>query len=125
MTDLNRVKQMRDKVCVVGVGETDYEKDWKLNRAGKAHHDQYGLAALAFTRALQDSGFDKKDIDGVIIGGPMAPERTCEILGLDPRWTNSGGAPKGVLDAVLAINAGLASTVAMIYGNNQRSGGTQ
>jgi hypothetical protein len=35
MTDLNRLKQMRDKVCVIGVGDTDYAKDWKLNRTGK------------------------------------------------------------------------------------------
>jgi acetyl-CoA acetyltransferase len=125
MADLSRIKQLRDKVCVVGVGETDYAEDWKMNRAGKVLHDQYGLAAIAFTRALRDSGLNKRDIDGVIIGGPMAPERTCEILGLDPRWTSSGGAPKAILDAVLAVNAGLVSTVALIYGNNQRTGGTQ
>ncbi len=54
----------------------------------------------------------------------MAYERTAEVLGIEPRWGGSGDAIGALLEGVLAITAGLASTVALVYGNDQRSVGT-
>lgn len=125
MPDPNRLRRLRDKVCVVGIGDTDYAKDWEANREGKVLYDQYGLAAIAFTRALKDSSFSKADIEGVVTAGPMSSDRTCEILGLNPRWCVSADAPRAIIQGVLAITSGLANTVALIYGDNQRTRGSQ
>ena len=71
-----------------------------------------------------DAGLAKDDLDGLIVGPPLAYERTAEVLGIEPRWGGSGDAVGALLKGVLAIAAGLASTVALVYGNDLRSVGT-
>lgn len=119
------IKRMRDKVSIVGIGDTDYGKDYAAHRDGKDLPDSYGYATIAFQRALADSGLTKDKIDGVIVAGPITHGRTCEVLGLNPSWTAAEDAGRAIIQATLWINTGMAKTVALIYGNAQRSGGTQ
>jgi acetyl-CoA acetyltransferase len=108
---------------IVGVGQTDWRADYAAQRAGQpARHDSLGLGALAFTRALADAGLARADIDGLIVGPTTAYERVGEVLGLDVRWGGQADAVQGVIQACMAINAGLAEVVALVYGNAQRSG---
>ena len=128
-TDLELARRMSGKVAVVGVGETDYASDYRgpdgatRRRGATGAHDSYGLAAIAFSRALAESGLDKSEIDGVIVSGSIRSEVTCELLGLQPTWgsTLSGGVDAIVPLAVMGIMAGQCKTVALIMGNNQRS----
>jgi acetyl-CoA acetyltransferase len=129
--DLQRLRRLRDTVAVVGVGETDYAADYRTGPDGTAvekgggGRDAYSLAARAFRRALDDVGLQKSEIDGLCAGGPVAHERLSEVLGLNPRWGVSGDAPRCIVQAVQAIDAGLCTTVALVYGNAQRSVNTQ
>ena len=126
--DLGRLRGISDQVAVVGVGNTDYSADYEAARTARREGrnergllDSYGLAAMAFKRALDDSGLKKEDIDGVAVGGPVMHQRVCEILGINPVWSDTGGGDQLVPSAVRAITSGACNTVALIYGNAQRS----
>lgn len=123
MTDLDRLSRLSNEVAVVGVGESDYGRDYQRSRSGGSS-DRYLLGAVALRRALADAGLGKDDLDGLIVGAPLVYERTAEVFGIEPRWGGSGGAIDAVFQAVMAITAGLASTVALVYGNDQRTVGT-
>lgn len=110
---------------VVGIGETDYLTDYRKVRNGMVGTDDYGYAARAFVRALKDSGLKKSDIDGLIVGPTTAYERMGEILGINPKWSAQGDASTSVILADMAIRMGYAECIALVYGNAQRSGGTQ
>lgn len=127
--DFDLMSKISRKVAVVGVGDTDYGADYRqangaARRRGEAGKlDSYGLAALAFSRALADSGLKKSDIDGVVVSGPIQSEVACEYLGLTPNW---GSTLNGLSDAiiplaVMAIMSGHCTTVAVIKGDAQRS----
>src|SRR5690606_24118803 len=109
----------------VGIGKTDWVADWHAVRQGQACCDQYGYAAIALRNALADSGLERRDIDGLIVGQATAYERTAEVLGIDPRWGDQSDAPTALLKAIAAIESGMAETVALVYGNNQRSNKVQ
>jgi acetyl-CoA acetyltransferase len=95
------------------------------------------LAKEAFVDALADAGLQKGDIDGLItMPGTTSPEGAKhylalgELLGIDPRisWSLSmGGATVGTLisQAALAIDAGMASTVAVVFGDAAKTGGSR
>ena len=128
--DLDRLRPLKDVAAIVGVGDTDYAVDYRTARGeamavGSGGGDSYVFAARAFRRALDDAGLEKGEIDGLCVGGPLAHERLSEVLGLNPRWSSGGDAPRSVIDAVQAINAGLCTTVACVYGNAQRSANVQ
>ena len=110
--------------AVVGVGHTDYRSDWTRTRAGEKPRDSVGYAADAFKAALADAGLQASDIDGLIVGNTTPYERMGEVLGIDAKWGGQGDAMLNVIQACMAINAGLCENVALVYGNNQRSGGT-
>jgi acetyl-CoA acetyltransferase len=111
--------------AVIGVGQSDYVADYARVRAGEKPHDSYGYAAIAFREALADCGLTRDDIDGLIVGPTLAYERTGEILGVNPRWGSQADAMLAVIEACIAIHAGLAETVALVYGNDQRSAAIQ
>ena len=111
--------------AVVGVGHTDWAEDYRRVREGEKPHDSYGYATLAFKRALDDAGLTRADIDGLIVGPTTASERMGEILNIDPRWSGQADAIQAVLQAVLAIEAGMAECIALVYGNDQRSAKVQ
>ena len=125
MPSKTRLAAVRDAVCLVGVGDTDYVRDHQRWRAGEPGTDAYGHAARAFRRALADAGLDRCDVDGLIAGPTLASERLGEVLGLDVAWSAQADAVNAVMQAVLAIHAGMAECVALVYGNDQRSAGTQ
>src|SRR6266545_7492319 len=121
-----RLAPLKATVAVVGVGETDYAKDYRgaggqAVGKGEARYDSYTLASRALKRALDDAGLRKDDIDGLCTGGTLSGERASEQWGLNPRWSGGGDAATCIIESCLAINAGLCTTVALVYGNAQRS----
>ena len=122
--DRARLAPLKDTVAIVGVGETDYAKDYRGaggQAVGEARYDSYTLASRALKRALDDAGLRKDDINGLCTGGTLSGERASEQWGLNPRWSGGGDAAQCIIEATLAINAGLCTTVALVYGNAQRS----
>ncbi len=111
--------------AVIGVGQTDYVGDYARVKAGEKPHDSYGYAAVAFNDALADAGISRDDIDGLIVGPTVAYERVGEILGINPTWGSQADAMLAVIEACMAIKSGLAHTVALVYGNDQRSAAIQ
>jgi hypothetical protein len=62
----------------------------------------------------------RDDLDGLCTAN-ISDERASELWGLNPRWSGGGDAAQCIIEATLAINAGLCTTVALVYGNAQRS----
>jgi acetyl-CoA acetyltransferase len=123
------------RVAVVGVGETDYRLDWErareAERAGRQLVDDpesygYELAVTAFRRALADSGLGKADVDGLAVH-PMPGltfERVAELLGLSLTWGGEEGHADNLIQlAVEAISGGRCETVAVVYGQCNRTAG--
>jgi acetyl-CoA acetyltransferase len=125
MVDRARLKRLKDDVAIVGVGDTNYAEDYARARSGVAYQDGYGYAAEAFRRALLDCGAKREHVDGLIVGPTLSSERTGEILGINPRWSSQADAVNAVLQAALALHGGLAECIALVYGNDQRTGGTK
>jgi hypothetical protein len=124
--DRKRLAPLKDTVAIVGVGETDYGADYRgaggqAMAKGEARYDSYTLASRALKRALDDAGLTKDDIDGLCTGPTLSGERASELWGLNPRWSGSGDAAQCIIEAAMAIHCGLCTTVALVYGNAQRS----
>jgi acetyl-CoA acetyltransferase len=109
---------------IAGIGLSDYPKAPDLEAV--QHH------ALAFQRALEDSGVPKRDIDGYISagggGGMMIDDAVtmAEYLRIDHRWidgTMTGGSSYEfhVQHAAAAIKQGYCDTVLITYGSDQLS----
>jgi acetyl-CoA acetyltransferase len=112
-------------VAIAGVGDTDYARDYRAPKETPPTRDSYSFALSAFQRALDDAGIDRSDVDGLVAGPTLAGERLGEILGLNVRWAAQGDAVNAVILAAMAIHAGLAECIALVYGNAQRSIGTK
>jgi len=54
--------------AVIGVGHTDYVRDWQRCRAGERPNDSLGYGLEAFRNALKDANIDRDEIDGLIAG---------------------------------------------------------
>jgi acetyl-CoA acetyltransferase len=121
----DRQQLLTRQVAVIGVGDTDYAEDYRRTRAGQPATDGYGYATLAFRRALADSGIAKSRIDGLVVGPSLAYERTAELLGLDVSYGHTADAGNAVVQAAFAIVTGMASTVAVVYGNDHLAAGVQ
>jgi len=119
MRSLSRV------AAVVGVGHSDWVGDWHKVRAGERPDDCYGYAATAFRNALKDARMTRDQIDGLIVGPTTAYERMAEVLRMNVRWGDQADAVLSVVQACMAIESGMADVVAIVYGNDQRSVGTQ
>lgn len=119
------MRSLKRVAAVVGVGHTDWVRDWNRVRAGERPDDCYGYAAGALRNALADAGIDRSRIDGLIVGPTTAYERMAEVLGLNVRWGDQADAVLSVVQACMAIESGQADIVALVYGNDQRSVGTQ
>lgn len=116
---------LRNKVAIVGVGESDIGK--------VPYMTGLGLNAQAARRALDDAGLKVSDIDGLLTAYSftepyfMLGSVMCEYLGLKPRYNASmvvGGASPAVMlkHAAEAIVAGNAETVLVCAGENRASG---
>ncbi len=119
---------LRNKVAVVGVGESDIGKVPGMSGLG--------LNAQAAKRALDDSGLALSDIDGVLTAYSftepyfMLGTVLCEYLGIKPRYNASlvvGGATPAVMlkHAAEAIAAGQCNTVLICAGENRATGQTR
>lgn len=111
---------LRNKVAVAGVGNTEYGR--------LPDKDPYDLGAAALLDALADCGLKVADIDGLIVNRIPDYQKFAEMVGLAPRFacsTPGQGRMSGVSIeiAASAIAAGLADTIALVYGNNGRSAG--
>lgn len=126
-------RDLSRKAAIIGVGETDYGADYRAARARAPGHEPptpEELAAIAFERALTESGLTRGDIDGLSVsftyGGPDA-RQMAGLLGLKPRYAiENGNIMAGPLQVVCAdIAAGRADTVAMVYAVASRAIGRQ
>src|SRR4051794_17760304 len=115
MFDLHELK---DKIAVIGVGNTKY--------GNFSETDDYGLAAQAFRNAVNDCGIDKNQIDGLLVSRIPYYARMGEILGLNPRWTitlpaHGRMSGMGIIEAATAIAAGQCNYAVLLYANIGRS----
>jgi acetyl-CoA acetyltransferase len=111
-------RQLKDKIAVVGVGNTKYGNFPEI--------DEYGLGATAFRNAVDDCGIDKNLIDGLLVCRVPYYARMGEVLGLYPRWTitlpgHGRMSGMGIIEAAAALDAGLCDYAALIYTNIGRS----
>ena len=115
-------RALSNRVAVVGVGNTTFGR--------LPGHSAYDLGVWAFKEALADAGLKASDIDGLIVNRIPDYQRFGETVGIDPGFaaiTPGQGRMSGasIETAVAAIAAGLATTVALVYGNNGRSAGAK
>jgi acetyl-CoA acetyltransferase len=113
---------LRDQVCIVGVGDTPQG----------AVPDKTGdeLAIDAARAALQDCGLKKDDVDGLFVQPSYGHQgdylKVGLMLGLNPRV---GGAVEAsgatgcymIQHAALLLHAGMARYVLLVYGTNQKT----
>ena len=127
MTITTPSRSLSGRGAIVGVGRTAMGQ--------LPGSSALGLGLEALRLAIEDAGIKKEDIDGVLTHpGTTSREganhylRFCEAAGIDPSYAASksmGGATAGALvqEAVMAIEAGLATTVACVFGDAARTGG--
>lgn len=112
---------IRRKTAIVGLGTTEQGEipDRTANE----------IAVDAIALALADAGIDKSQVDGLITcQAPRTSTGTDEqigaLLGINPSFgatLDYGSANFSLHLGVMAITSGLASTVVLAYGTNQRS----
>lgn len=116
---------LKNKVAIVGVGESDIGKVPGISGLG--------LNAQACKRALDDAGLAVSDIDGLLTAYsfteayPMLGTSLAEYLGLQPSLCSSmiaGGASPGIMlrHAAQTIALGNAETVLVCAGENRVTG---
>lgn len=109
---------LRDKYAIVGTGKS---------RLGRVGLNSLALLEEAIKNALDDAGLTNRDIDGVVVRGPddiyCHHQLVATRLGIDVGFSTSldnGGASQilGIILAVMAMEAGLASTIVCGYGRD-------
>lgn len=116
-----------NEIAIVGVGTTQF--------GSFPETDALGLGLEAFVNAMEDCGMSASDIDGLVTNRASNYQKIGECLGINPSWslqleTSGRMSAASIIEAALAISRGLASSVALIYGNNGKSqrvnyGGTE
>ena len=111
---------MRNAACVAGVGLTTFGR--------LPDHTPDDLGAWALREALDDAGMGLHDLDGLIVSRIPDYQHFGERMGLNPRYvgtTPGQGRMAGVAIqmAAMAIATGMATVVALVYGNDGRSKG--
>lgn len=109
---------LKKKIAVVGVGTTEY--------GNFPDQSDYSLAALAFKNALDDSGLEKHQIDGMVCCRVPYYVRMGAILGINPKWTvqlppHGRMSGMSIIEAMMALECGAATHVALLYANVGRS----
>src|SRR5579863_202668 len=108
----------RDKYAIVGTGKS---------RLGQVGLNSLALLEAAIKAALDDAGLTNKDVDGVVVRGPddvySHHQLVAARLGIDVDFSTSldnGGASQilAIILAVMAMEAGLATTVVCGYGRD-------
>lgn len=100
---------IRDKVAIVGIGETKYYK------RGQAPVSEFQLACEAITKAAEDAGIDVREIDGIsgYANDRNEASRLATALGFKHLgfagmvWGGGGGGGSAAVgNAAAAVNAG-------------------
>jgi acetyl-CoA acetyltransferase len=113
---------LRDKYAIVGTGKS------RLGRVPNV--SALGLLEEAIKQALDEAGLTNRDIDGVVCRGPddsySHHQLVAARLGINAGFSttlDNGGASQilAVILAVMAIEAGLATTVVCGYGRDSWS----
>ncbi|MCX7265164.1 MAG: hypothetical protein NT035_07125 [Burkholderiales bacterium] len=112
------MKALKKKNAIVGVGTTAYGDFPEIS--------DYGLAAQAFKNALDDCGLEKQQIDGMVCCRLPYYVRMGAILGINPQWTvqlppHGRMAGMSIIEAMMALECGAATHVALLYANIGRS----
>lgn len=112
----------RPLATYIGVGQTNYGADWRRRDVVRSGED---MAKEALNAALEDCGLAASDIDGVTAprapGGLIASESLMAELGLSPKWMMPHGSADPLDAAVIALETGQATTIAIVYATAQRS----
>ena len=109
---------MRDRYCIVGVGETEYARG--SGRSTRA------MAAEAIRRAMEDAGLTSEGIDGLMsyqLGDSTPSTAVMWDLGIRPNFymdvAGGGSSPEALAGlASGAIEAGMCHTVAIFRSMN-------
>src|SRR2546422_507517 len=120
MSDLARIRELSNSVCIVGVDESDEIG----TLPGKS---QLTLHIEAITNAARDAGLKVSDIDGIFTAGQHSPATIGEAIGVVPRYvdgTTVGGCSFIIMvgHAVLALHHGLCEVAVVCHGESGRSG---
>src|SRR5256712_5573946 len=120
MSDLARMRELSNSVCIVGVDESDEIG----TLPGKS---QLTLHVEAITNAARDAGVKGSDIDGSFTAGQHSPATIGEAIGVVPRYvdgTTVGGCSFIIMvgHAVLALHHGLCDVAVVSHGESGRSG---
>src|SRR2546426_4996918 len=81
MSDLARMRELSNSVCIVGVDESDEIG----TLPGKS---QLTLHVEAITNAARDAGVKVSDIDGIFTAGQHSPATIGEAIGVVPRYVD-------------------------------------
>ncbi len=119
-----RWASLRGATAIVGVGTTHQGE-----LPGRSADE---IAVDALRLALADAELTKADVDGLITcrsyGGAGIDTEIGRLAGLNPRYSATleyGTCNFSLHLAVMAVATGLAETVAIMYGTNQRSSGNR
>jgi acetyl-CoA acetyltransferase len=109
-------------VAIVGIGNTTYGR--------LPDHDACSLGLWALDEALKDCGLAYEDVDGLILNRIADYQRFANLCSIDPAYTLATPAHGRfsaicIQTAVAAIQAGLAETIALVYGNDGHSAGVR
>ncbi len=119
------VKQLRQRYCIVGVGNTPYGKNPGVSAL--AHN------VMAIHAAIADAGLTTDQIDGVLTKAPSSnfpmlwAPKVAEALRIVPRVTGTldqaGASNIGLIQyAISALELGQAEYIACAYGDNPATG---
>ena len=112
---------LRDKYAIAGTGKS---------RLGQVGANSLALLEEAIKNALDEAGLTNRDVDGVVVRGPddvySHHQMVAARLGVDASFSTSldnGGASQilSIILAVMAIEAGIATTVVCGYGRDSWS----
>jgi acetyl-CoA acetyltransferase len=113
------MKELSNKVCIVGVDESD-----KIGTL--PHKSQLTLHLEAIQNAVWDAGLSIADIDGIFTAGQHSPALLGEALGITPRYvdgTSVGGCSFIIMvgHALVALYHGLCEVAVVSHGESGRS----
>jgi acetyl-CoA acetyltransferase len=113
-------RKLSGKYAIVGVGNTAF--------GDSGGQDAYDLGFGALREAVADSGLTYDQLDGLITNRIPDYARFAELLGLNPRFVAqlpAQGRMSGasLMVALAALDAGMCTYVALVYGNNGKGAG--
>jgi len=109
---------LRDKACIIGVGNTEYGVFPETNA--------FGLGLEALDSACADAGVSRGEIDALIVSRIPEYDRFAEMAGLAPQYSLQLPSPGrfsaiALMTAATLIATGEATVVALVYGNDGKS----